>query len=81
MQSQQSPLLNVFCLQAKLLLGRHNLYGNSLEFQVKYIEKKIYDLSGFTHFLEEFGKNALLGQKQCFLGKKCPITWNILIAH
>ena len=41
----------------------------------------IYDLSGFTHFLGEFGKNAQLGQKQCFLGKKCPITWNILIAH
>ena len=23
-------------------------------------------------------KSALFGQKQCFLGKKCPITWSIL---
>ena len=34
------PIVDVFCLQAKLLPGRYNLYGNSLEFQVKYIEKK-----------------------------------------
>ena len=40
MQSQQSPLLDVFCLQAKLLPGRYNLYGNSLEFQVKCMIKK-----------------------------------------
>ena len=31
------PIVDVFCLQAKLLPGRYNLYGNSLEFQVKYI--------------------------------------------
>ena len=23
-------------------------------------------------------RKALLGQKQCFLGKKCPTTWYIL---
>ena len=29
--------------------------------------------------LEIFGKkSAFLGQKQCFLGKKCTITWYIL---
>ena len=27
-------------MQAKLLPGRYNLYGNSLETQVKYIERK-----------------------------------------
>ena len=31
------------------------------------------------HFLEDFGgKSAFLGQKKCFLGKKCTITWYIL---
>ena len=28
-------------MPTKLLPGRYNLYGNSLEFQVKYIEKKM----------------------------------------
>ena len=33
----------------------------------------------FAHFLEIFGqKSAFLGQKQCFLGKNCTITWCIL---
>ena len=36
------PIVDVSCLQAKLLPGRYNLYGNSLEIQVKYmIEKKL----------------------------------------
>ena len=31
------------------------------------------------HFLEDFGsKSALLGQIQCFLVKKCTMTWYIL---
>ena len=34
------PIVDVFCLQAKLLLGRYNLYGNSLEIQVKYTIEK-----------------------------------------
>ena len=34
------PIVDVFCLQAKLSPGRYNLYGNSLEFQVKYIWEK-----------------------------------------
>ena len=35
------PIVDVFCLQAKLLPGRYNLYGNSLEIQVKYMKEKI----------------------------------------
>ena len=34
------PIDDVFCLQAKLLPGRYNLYGNSLEIQVKYMKEK-----------------------------------------
>ena len=34
------PIVDVFCLQAKLLPGRYNLYGNSLEIQVKYMKEK-----------------------------------------
>ena len=33
----------------------------------------------FTFFFRSLGKkSALLGQKQCFLGRKCTITWYIL---
>ena len=43
------------------------------------ILSRYYYLSRFTHFLEDFGqKSALLGQKKCFLGKECTITWYIL---
>ena len=34
------PIVDVFCLQAKLLPGRYNLYSNSLEIQVKYMKEK-----------------------------------------
>ena len=42
------PIVDVFCLQAKLLPGRYNLYGNSLEFQIKYIEKKMGWMDGMV---------------------------------
>ena len=34
------------------------------------------DMSGITHFLGP--KKCLWGQKQCFLGKRCTITWYVL---
>ena len=41
------PIVDVFYLQAKLLPGRHNLYGNSLEFQVKIqVRKNIFEIYG-----------------------------------
>ena len=37
-------------------------------------------MSRFKCFLGDFGQKSVffLGQKQCFLGKKCTITWYVL---
>ena len=44
-------IVDVFCLPAKLLPGRYNLYGNSLEIQVKYtIEKNVFVM--FLRFID-----------------------------
>ena len=46
---------------------KHTLFWRKLRF------------AAISHFLEIFGqKSAYLGQKQCFLGKKCTITLYIL---
>ena len=38
-------IVDVFCLPTKLLPGKYNLYGNSLEIQVKYMKEKNISLS------------------------------------
>ena len=53
------PIVDVFCLQAKLLPGRYNLYGNSLEFQVKYIEKKMFYLEIALNFKWKTDKHLI----------------------
>ena len=45
----------------------HTLFCRELRFVA------IYALFG-----DLWAKSAFLGQKQCFLGKKCTITWYIL---
>ena len=61
------PIVDVFCLQAKLSPGRYNLYGNSLEFQVKYIWEKNDDDNadrhdGNLHFLDAMAHIWLVTQ-------------------
>ena len=68
------PIVDVFCLQAKLSPGRYNLYGNSLEFQVKYKIKKKYSahqesiaarsIASFSAFGTQGGSSNTLSDAQ-----------------
>ena len=69
----------VGCSGLYWLLGCSGLYCTVLGCTRVAEVVSTYDLSRFTHFLEIFGqKSALLGPKQCFLGKNCTIIWYIL---
>ena len=70
------PIVDVFCLQAKLLLGRYNLYGNSLEVQVKYIERKNIGAFINNNAASKFYSNIFLSSKSLnkidIYRHKCP---------
>ena len=55
-------------------------YKLNYKYQFEYIDTSTLNVVVIQALLGDLWakKSAFLGQKQCFLGKKCTITWYVL---
>ena len=75
------PELTLFCREIKICSDLRTFW-KSLDKNLKpehtVFCRKLICVTIYARFEDLWAKKCLFGSKQCFLGKKCSITWYIL---